>query len=149
MQHLTLRTAKTNDKNFVDALTRLSMQTLVEKVWQTEAEREYYYTLNPFEAEHTKIVQYEGKDIGRISLRDSSEERWIIAIHLMPAYQGKGIGKYLLNKVIEKATEEKKDLFLTVLTVNPAKYLYEKLDFEIYEERDHRYFMKRMHSLSS
>ena len=148
MQNLTLRTAKENDNIFVDALTRMSMKTFVEAVWQKEEEREYYYTLNAFDADRTNIVEFEGKDIGRITLKDSKEGRWIVAIHLLPAYQGKGIGKYLLKKVIDKAIKEQKDLYLTVLKVNPAKKLYEKLGFEVYDERDHRFFMKRVPSLS-
>ena len=149
MKGLTLRAAKESDEIFVDALTRISMKHFVEAVWQTEAEREYYYTLNPFEAARTNIVQFEGKDVGRITLRDSKEGRWIVAIHLMPEAQGKGIGRYLLNKVIEKAEQEQKDLYLTVLKVNPAKHLYGKFGFDVYDERDHRYYMKRIHSLLS
>jgi len=149
MKGLTLRAAKESDEIFVDALTRISMKHFVEAVWETEAERECYYTLNPFEASRTNIVQFEGKDVGRITLRDSKEGRWIVAIHLMPEAQGKGIGRYLLNKVIEKAEQEQKDLYLTVLKVNPAKHLYEKLGFDVYDERDHRYYMKRIHSLLS
>jgi len=149
MKGLTLREAKESDEIFVDTLTRISMRPFVEAVWQTEAEREYYYTLNPFEAERTKIVQLEGKDVGRITLRDDKEGRWIVAIHLMPEAQGKGIGRYLLTKVIEKATQEQKDLYLTVLKVNPARHLYAKLGFEVYDERNHRYYMKRLHTVSS
>ena len=149
MKGLTLREAKESDEIFVDTLTRISMRPFVEAVWQTEAEREYYYTLNPFEAERTKIVQLEGKDVGRITLRDDKEGRWIVAIHLMPEAQGKGIGRYLLTKVIEKATQEQKDLYLTVLKVNPARHLYAKLGFEVYDERNHRYYMKRLHTFSS
>jgi GNAT superfamily N-acetyltransferase len=58
-------------------------------------------------------------------------------IYLHPDYQGKGAGKFLLNIVIDevKATGATM-LELNVNKYNKARFFYEKIGFEVYEEKD-------------
>jgi GNAT superfamily N-acetyltransferase len=58
-------------------------------------------------------------------------------IYLHPAYQGKGAGKFLINTVINNVTEAGGQLLeLNVNRYNKARYFYEKVGFEICEEKD-------------
>lgn len=58
-------------------------------------------------------------------------------IYVHPDYQGKGAGKYLLSIVIDqvKATGALV-LELNVNRYNKARYFYEKIGFEVCEEKD-------------
>lgn len=58
-------------------------------------------------------------------------------IYLHPDQQGKGAGKLLLNTVISNVTVAGGQLLeLNVNRYNKARYFYEKIGFEIYEEKD-------------
>ena len=144
-----LRAATEADRDFVDTLTREVMFPYVSQTWQNHKEQEKYFHLNAFDIQDTWIIQLDGEDVGRLTLLENEDGYYLKAIHLIGAAQGQGIGKRLLMKVIEESEKKGKILSLTVLRVNPAKKLYEKLGFKVYDERDHRYYMKREPSLSS
>lgn len=58
-------------------------------------------------------------------------------IYLHPDYQGKGAGKFLINTVISNITVAGGQVLeLNVNRYNKARYFYEKIGFEIYEEKD-------------
>lgn len=59
----------------------------------------------------------------------------IVAMYVIPEKRGKGIGKALISKVIQKADslEDIEQLYLTVVTTNePAKRLYSSIGFEVF-----------------
>lgn len=58
-------------------------------------------------------------------------------LYLHPAYQGKGAGKFLLHTVISHVTVAGGQVLeLNVNRYNKARYFYEKIGFEICEEKD-------------
>ncbi len=64
--------------------------------------------------------------INETGMREYIPENILVYIAIHKDYRGKGIGKILMNKVIEFS---KGDIALHVEKDNPAKYLYEKLGF--------------------
>ena len=138
-----LRAATEADRDFVETLTREVMSPYVSQTWQDYKEQERYFSRNAFDARDTQIIQLNGEDIGRLTLSENEDGIHLKAIHLIKAVQGKGIGKRLLMQVIEESEKKRKTLYLTVLLCNPAKKLYERLGFEVYDERERRYLMQR------
>lgn len=58
-------------------------------------------------------------------------------LYLLPATQGKGLGKLLLEKIIDLAKENKSEgISLNVNRFNKAYTFYQKMGFEIMEEED-------------
>ena len=58
-------------------------------------------------------------------------------IYLHPDYQGKGAGKLLLNAVIDQVKAAGANVLeLNVNRYNKARSFYEKVGFEVYEEKD-------------
>lgn len=137
----TLRDATADDANFVNALTRNVMAVYVNQTWALEEEREAYFQKNIFNLETTKIIQIDGQDIGRWSIEWSSDFVLIDNVHLLPEYQGRGIGRRLIEEIVMLA--ETKGLFakLMVLRVNPARHLYEFLGFKVHREDGERLYM--------
>jgi ribosomal protein S18 acetylase RimI-like enzyme len=68
--------------------------------------------------------------------------RWIHTICIVPEHQRKGIGTEVLRRAVAQAKEQKMSLYLSVLKVNPARRLYERLGFRVIEETKHHFKMR-------
>ncbi|TAH32272.1 MAG: N-acetyltransferase [Alphaproteobacteria bacterium] len=143
MSLISLRPAVLEDASFVDRLTRLVMQSYVELTWTETSDIEAYFYKNRFNLATTKIIQLDGKDIGRVSVLINENKISIDNIHILPEYQNKGIGSGIIQKVIDEADIRNLPVVLHVLKVNPAKKLYYALGFNIEEDEIHRYYLKR------
>ena len=69
--------------------------------------------------------------VGRLLTEELSDYHHLIDISILPSYQGKGIGTFLITQLQQKAREENKPVILQVFHTNPAKNLYERLGFQI------------------
>jgi ribosomal protein S18 acetylase RimI-like enzyme len=67
----------------------------------------------------------------------------IIFLLVYPEYQGKGIGKRLMNFAEDKTHGECKRIFLDVLSKNPAVGFYKKIGYSIISEKKGKYAMER------
>ncbi len=93
------------------------------------------------EYESIKIVRVGNQDIGMFKVKRDSSEWSIIQIQLIPSFQRFGIGSDLVQSLQIEALKKKIPVFLSVLKVNPARHLYERLGFEIVEETGKSYTM--------
>jgi ribosomal protein S18 acetylase RimI-like enzyme len=139
---VTLRDATLWDQEFVDSLTRFVMQDYVLQTWSLLQEHEAYFTKNAFDLQTTKIIQLEGRDIGRLSVLETDDYTLVDNIHVWPEFQGLGIGKALIEVLIGQSHTRGAYVKLQVLRVNPAKMLYERLGFRIYAEDAERLYMR-------
>ena len=85
------------------------------------------------------ILNTAGSDNGFIALewvnQEGAVELKINKLYVLPTLQGKGAGRSLINKAIERAQESHAtSIFLQVNKANEAKNFYLKLGFEIREE---------------
>jgi len=62
---------------------------------------------------------------------DSTPE---LSIALLPAYRGRGIGSILLNRLFELVKERYTSISLSVSKENPARRLYERMEFEVIKQ---------------
>jgi ribosomal protein S18 acetylase RimI-like enzyme len=60
----------------------------------------------------------------------------------MPDWQNRGLGTTIIQDVIDRLRAPGIPVRLQVLKVNPARRLYERLGFEIYDESDTHYLMQ-------
>lgn len=91
----------------------------------------------------TRII-VEGRvdvDVGMVKLVTISKPWHLRQIQVAPEFQGQGIGRLVLDQILEKAHDEATSIELNVLRVNPAKRLYETLGFQIVETNDSAYKM--------
>jgi len=137
-----LRAATENDADFVNHLTRRVMQAYVEATWPDTSSREYYYARNSFHQATTRIIQCHAHDIGRITVSYGKDRISLDDIHITKAFQGQGIGRYLIGQLIEQASEQQLPLELILLKSNPVLKLYQSMGFRIYNEDSHRLYMR-------
>ena len=81
------------------------------------------------------------RDIGMVKVVQRADHWHLVQIQLLPAEQNSGYGTQVLRSVIEKANAAGMLLKLSVLKVNPAKHLYERLGFTVQSESEHSYRM--------
>lgn len=79
--------------------------------------------------EYYKII-FENITVGFIGLKIYEKSIYIYRFYIDDEYRGKGIGTVVLERIIEKAKIENKDISLEVFGKNDAKRLYEKLGFK-------------------
>ena len=89
-----------------------------------------------------KIVTSGNQDIGMFKVTRGSDNWEIVQIQILPDYQHMGIGTELIRNLQEEASQQGITLSLSVLKVNPAKRLYERLGFEVVQEKEKSYTMR-------
>jgi ribosomal protein S18 acetylase RimI-like enzyme len=137
----TLRPANETDYQFLWSLRQLTMKDYVAKTgeWDdVDQERRFRDRWNP--SKFHVIVQND-RDIGVVSIGEGAGGVYIGNIQILPEYQRLGIGTAIINSVLTDARKRNLPVTLTVLKVNPARRLYERLGFRISGVNETHYAM--------
>jgi ribosomal protein S18 acetylase RimI-like enzyme len=89
------------------------------------------------------VILVGGEPAGRLYVARWPEELRIVDIALLPAFRGRGIGTGLLRSLMEEADAADRPLTIHVEAGNPARSLYERLGFEVAEDRGVYLFLRR------
>jgi ribosomal protein S18 acetylase RimI-like enzyme len=95
-----------------------------------------------FDPAKLQIIVQGGRDIGLVSTGEKGDEMWLGRIQILPEKQGQGIGTAVIEDVLAIAQQRQRFLTLTVLKVNPARRLYERLGFRVTGETETHYAMR-------
>lgn len=91
------------------------------------------------------VLTCDSEPVGLLKVKRSPQEWEIIQLQLSGLLQGQGIGRSLIEDVLAEAAGAGAILVkLSVLKVNPAKKLYERLGFEAISEDAYEYYMQRV-----
>lgn len=96
-----------------------------------------------YQFDKAKIILYNQERIGLIKLAKNRKEYEIIQFQIDPKFQRQGIGKQILNWLIDAAKQEQKTIRLSVLKNNKAQLLYQKMGFEILDEDPRAFLMQK------
>jgi GNAT superfamily N-acetyltransferase len=89
------------------------------------------------------VVEFDGRSIGRLYVSYTREDVRVLDIALMPDARGKGIGRWLMENVLEQADRLTAPVTLHVAVGSPAQRLYERLGFRAVREDAMNVFMER------
>ncbi|NKB99898.1 MAG: GNAT family N-acetyltransferase [Pseudomonadales bacterium] len=92
--------------------------------------------------ESIQIILRNSMDIGMLKVVKHPSNWKLVQIQLQPESQGSGIGRYILEQLIEETRAKAVSLSLSVLKVNPAKHLYDRLGFYVVKEKNESYEMQ-------
>jgi ribosomal protein S18 acetylase RimI-like enzyme len=134
--------AKENDKGYLLDLRKLTMVEHLERSGHFLSDKEHEFRLNDA-YECSTLIRYENELIGTLKYREYEDKVEIMQIQIHPLFQGKGLGRKVIEQVI--ADSNSKFIELTVLKENPALNLYERLGFYITGEDQYEYFMQTKH----
>jgi len=136
-----LTKARDVDTNFLVQLRKLTMVEHLEKAGLYLSEEEHLSRVK-INFDSSFIVKQKEEQVGAIKYVETSNEIEILQLQILPNHQGKGIGKQLMNYMIQVSSSLNKDLILRVLKENPARYLYERFGFQTIGEDQYEFHMK-------
>lgn len=74
-------------------------------------------------------IELDGKAIGRLYIDREEDNIEIVDIALLPEFRGRGIGRMLLEEILEEGRQTSKSVGIYVEHFNPARRLYDRLGF--------------------
>lgn len=91
--------------------------------------------------EQAKIIWFGTQKVGLLKLDEKEDSIEIVQVQIDPKFQGKGLGRQVVEEVVRRSLKQNKKLTLSVLKQNPAKELYLRLGFKITGEDSHSFEM--------
>lgn len=95
-----------------------------------------------FRYECAEVLERGGKPVGIFKVTRDGLEWQLVQIQVAPELQGQGIGEALIRELIAEARDAGAALTLRVLHANPARRLYERLGFRVFEQGEHDFGMR-------
>ena len=89
-----------------------------------------------------EIILLAGAPVGLLKVVRGPDNWDLVQIQIVPEKQGRGFGSTILEKLLADAEQAHVTVSLSVLKVNPARQLYERLGFRIVAQNDHAYDME-------
>ncbi len=135
-----LRKAKDKDQKFLFKVSSLAMESVStitnpKKSLNLDNDIEFKKYKKKFNINQIKIIQCEGKDIGRLRVVRSKEFIYIGGLQILPKFQGRGIGKAVMGDLIIESKQIKVPIKLEVHHVNnKAISFYTKMGFQVIDE---------------
>lgn len=109
--------------------------------WDEAVQRDFH--ARAWQQQKPEIITYDGKLIGTIATIESEDCIEIGQFFILPEYQNKGIGTYLLKSILNKADRLGKNVRLCFLKNNPVKSLYLRHGFRIVDTSEIFHCMER------
>lgn len=88
------------------------------------------------------VLLQDGEPIGLLKVRRAPGVWEIVQMQIGNRYQGRGIGRLVLEELLAAADVAHVEVRLGVLKPNPARGLYERLGFVVVGEDADEYFMR-------
>ena len=132
------RKCKYSDADYILKLKELCIKWYIEIIygWNTEVQREKTIHELQKHKDDMRILIKDGKDIGVTTFYEENNQYVVGLIMIHPEYQGEGLGSKIMKEYIDLAKKSNKKIKIKVYKENPAKRLYERLGFKIYNEDD-------------
>jgi len=139
-----LRPATEAEYDFLWKVVETTMREYVAAIWGWDEEWQRRRFQNNFSKAEWQIIVAGGQNAGglRFEHRLVDGDLFLANIHLLPEYQGGGIGSAIVRDLEAQANIASVPLTLNVLKSNPgALRLYERLGLLVVSENEERYFM--------
>lgn len=140
---ITLRLATIADAEFIYRVVEVTMRSYVEQIWGSFSEEYNRKSIaETIAAKNYSIIEYEGVDIGAISIERHPDFIQLSQLFILPSHQNRGIGTTLVRELARESRQSGKALRLRVLRTNPARRLYEREGFQVSSVTPERVYME-------
>ena len=153
---LSLRSITDADSNLLFAIYASTREIEMQRVPHWTYGQKKYFLLQQFNAQHNwyqqqyigayfLVIEANGEPAGRLYLAPAFSDGSvrIIDIALLSAYRNKGYGESILRDVMAFAKENGRTVTIHVESFNPAKQLYQRLGFELADQKNDVYHLYR------
>lgn len=140
MKEIKLVQATEDDYERMYKIKEDSIKPYVEKVWGWDEDFQIEFLRKNTPFEEVEFILFNGETIGFLQLKETIKSIFIQSLFIIKAFQQKGIGTYLLKRIINNG----KLLSLEVLKNNKIAFdLYKKMGFVVLKEDDLKYYLIR------
>jgi len=131
-------------ENDIDFLLDLRTKTMNEHYANSSLPTDRASTLQRvlYQFEKANIILLNDEPVGLLKIDKSKDAIEVLQLQIDPGQQGKGLGKTILQSILEEASSAGKKVALSVLKSNKAQHLYSSLGFKTVDEDEHSYFME-------
>lgn len=144
MFNLSRRTSTDNDRDFCFKLRRQAYEDLVTRQfggWDDNWQRLHFK--NIWIPGKYQILEISGLPVGIFCIEAHVDHIFISEIQILPEYQSRGIGTFVIAEELEKADSMRIPVRLQVAKMNRARNLYERLGFLLCGETETHFQMLR------
>lgn len=138
------RKSTLNDIDLIFKLKELGLKWYIEIIygWDDEVQRRKTEEHLKQYLDDIRIIRVDNKDVG-VTAFHKNEDYYCIGLTVIhPDYQNMGIASSILSEYIECAKKDRKRIIIKTYKYNPAKRLYERLGFKVYNEDDTHVYME-------
>ena len=118
----------------------------VEKLygWDEETQTQFQKDFIEEHRNDINVIKVDNEIIGAFTNYINENNESIISLFCIDKqYQKRGIGTQILKAQLKLDKQNKRNTVLQVFKENPARFLYKKVGFEIYEETKTHYKMRK------
>src|SRR5262249_43052791 len=90
-----------------------------------------------------RIIMLDGADVGWLQTITQEDELFVAQIFVDRPFQRRGIGTEVMRCLIDEAARSHQAVCLSVVKINPARRLYERLGFQVVDEDARKFYMRR------
>ncbi|MAZ26703.1 MAG: hypothetical protein CL868_06450 [Cytophagaceae bacterium] len=142
---LKLRNAERSDLELTYRIGCNSIKPCVIKIWGWDESFQREMHRQKFDASETKIIEYGGKEVGLLIVKEFKDEIYLQSILIEKKFQNVGIGKIIMQGIITRANYLNRPIRLQVFKINVnAQRFYKRLGFMKISEMENHIGMKRM-----
>jgi ribosomal protein S18 acetylase RimI-like enzyme len=131
---VTLRSARPDDEDFLFELFRQTvgdeLAMLGDAILRMQFKAQLLTYSAQFPAAEHQIIMLDDRAIGRVLVERSESENRGVDIALLSEYRNGGIGRMLVQELLDEAARAGKPFRISVVKSNPALHLYERLGFK-------------------
>lgn len=141
---ISFRPATEADREWLFHLKRATLRTYVEQVfggWDDADQRQRFNSA--FLPARLRVIRSAEEDVGLLEWEERDDAFFLGRIEILPARQGRGIGRTVLAALAAEADRVGKPVLLQVLRPNPARRLYERMGYRVCGETATHFQMRR------
>lgn len=128
--NISMRQGEPADMQWLYQTFKETMQNFIVQTWGWDEllqEHSFYENLPARSFAIAKLTEH---DVGALNLREKADHLWLEMMLVLPEYQGRGIGRFMLEYAQGQARIAQKPLRLSVLKLNPAHNFYRHMGFD-------------------
>ena len=139
---ISLRSATLQDIDFLVELRAQTMGPHIAAMGLPTSKEDYLERVN-YRFDDAKIIMVDNHPAGlfKTCFLADKNQWFLVQIQVHPDFQNRKIGYTLVSQLLEQATHDHADVYLTVFKSNPAQRLYRRLGFEQVGETEYEFEM--------
>ncbi len=145
---VTLRPVGPDDKDFLFELFRQTivgdLAALGDVILKMQFEAQLLAYSAEFPAADHQIIMLGDRAIGRVLVERNESENRGVDIALLSEYRNGGIGRMLVQELLDEAAQAGKPFRISVVKSNPALHLYQRLGFKTTGDTGTQFLMEWM-----